>query len=428
MTERIERRLPEILTDISIPQVPDYFDDILGLTARRRQRPGWTFPGRWLPMDIAAPQVGVGRTPWRAIGIVVLLILAVAATVAYLGSRVTRLAPFFGPAANGSLIYERAGDIYVADNQLREEHVLVGGDARDIGMRWSLDGGTVYFGRIFNGRTIVMAANADGSNERQLTTALPHENAGVEVSPDGIRLVAINLESSVPSLEVIPLDGSNTKSVLNLDGVVPTAVVNWRPPDGQEIVFLGNHGGLTTELGLYRIRADGSGLTQIATSPVVEIVPPTLVPFQGVVLSDDGRQAAYWNWEPGVHTGQNCRIHLLDLDTGEDQRMTYDPASECEHWPAYLADGRLILESSDADGFTRLVVAPVGGGKVSRVPGLEMPTSLGGFGLAPDRQTMVWYAWDAKDGPDRLIDIETGSVRNGLVHLTDGFSWQRRAP
>src|SRR6188508_2634648 len=159
MTDRMERRLPEILTAISAPQVPDYFDDILGLTARRQQRPGWTFPGRWLPMEITARPIAVGRTPWRTLGIMVLLILAAAATIAYLGSRQTRLAPIYGPAANGSLIYERQGDIYVADNQLQEEHILIGGDARDIGVRWSLDGATVYFGRIVNGRTVVMAAN-----------------------------------------------------------------------------------------------------------------------------------------------------------------------------------------------------------------------------------------------------------------------------
>ena len=81
MTDRIERRLPEILTQISVPQVPDYTDDILGLTARRRQRPGWTFPGRWLPMDITAPRPVVAGTQWRPIVILILLILLLAATV-----------------------------------------------------------------------------------------------------------------------------------------------------------------------------------------------------------------------------------------------------------------------------------------------------------------------------------------------------------
>ena len=31
---------------------PDYIDDVLATTAQRRQRPAWTFPERWLPMDI----------------------------------------------------------------------------------------------------------------------------------------------------------------------------------------------------------------------------------------------------------------------------------------------------------------------------------------------------------------------------------------
>ena len=138
MTDRIERRLPEILTRISAPQVPDYTDDILGLTARRRQRPGWSFPGRWLPMDITAPRPAVARTQWRPIGILVLLILALAAAaLVYVGSRPSRLAPFFGPAANGSFVYVRHGDIYVADADLESERLLVGGPENETVAGWT---------------------------------------------------------------------------------------------------------------------------------------------------------------------------------------------------------------------------------------------------------------------------------------------------
>ena len=94
-------------------------------------------------MDITAPRPVVAGTQWRPIGILILLILVLVAAVVYIGSRPSRLAPFNGPAANGSLIYERQGDIYVADRDLRSERILIGGDDRDIGMRWSLDGGDV---------------------------------------------------------------------------------------------------------------------------------------------------------------------------------------------------------------------------------------------------------------------------------------------
>ena len=46
---RIERRLPGILADLGAGAPPDYTDTILARTAATRQRPGWVFPGRWVP-------------------------------------------------------------------------------------------------------------------------------------------------------------------------------------------------------------------------------------------------------------------------------------------------------------------------------------------------------------------------------------------
>ena len=45
-----ERRLPGAFTDLAEARTPDYLIDILGQTARTRQRPAWAIPGRWNPM------------------------------------------------------------------------------------------------------------------------------------------------------------------------------------------------------------------------------------------------------------------------------------------------------------------------------------------------------------------------------------------
>ena len=47
--DRLERQLPAAFTDLADERTPDYFVDILGRTARSRQRPAWAFPGRWFP-------------------------------------------------------------------------------------------------------------------------------------------------------------------------------------------------------------------------------------------------------------------------------------------------------------------------------------------------------------------------------------------
>ena len=38
-----------VLADLADERTPDYFVDILGRTARSRQRPAWAIPGRWIP-------------------------------------------------------------------------------------------------------------------------------------------------------------------------------------------------------------------------------------------------------------------------------------------------------------------------------------------------------------------------------------------
>ena len=82
-TERFERQLPELLTELAAPRTPDYFDDLFRLTARTRQRPAWTFLERWLPMvDIARQPILTSRVPLRTIGLGLLLVALILAAVA----------------------------------------------------------------------------------------------------------------------------------------------------------------------------------------------------------------------------------------------------------------------------------------------------------------------------------------------------------
>ena len=101
MTQRIdrfERELPAALRDVAGSGAPDYLSDILGRTARTRQRPAWASIERWLPMDLATPRAATARIPWRTIGALALVALLLGALlVAYAGSQRRVPAPF-GPA------------------------------------------------------------------------------------------------------------------------------------------------------------------------------------------------------------------------------------------------------------------------------------------------------------------------------------------
>ena len=76
-SERYERRLPELLDELAAPRTPAYFNDILGQVGRTRQRPGWTFPERWLPMSAVSDRLQAApRVPLRAVAVAALILLA----------------------------------------------------------------------------------------------------------------------------------------------------------------------------------------------------------------------------------------------------------------------------------------------------------------------------------------------------------------
>ena len=170
-TDRFERRLPEILDKISLPQVPDYTDDILDQTARIRQRPGWTLPERWLPMDLSASQATLaGCLGGRSASLPCSSSPSPSRSSSW-GSRTRQLNPFYGPAANGSIIYDLEGDIYVTDALGAPGRLLIGRRG-GFAQRFSQDGSTIWFARVMPGGYAIMRANADGSDLRQASTTL----------------------------------------------------------------------------------------------------------------------------------------------------------------------------------------------------------------------------------------------------------------
>ena len=189
--ERLERSLPAILGDLAMGPTPDYIDDLLGTTARKRQRPAWSFPERWLPMaDITTRQAIAPRAPFRAIGVMlVILALIVAAALVYVGSHQTRLPAPFGPAANGLIPYVSNGNLYVGDPATGSTRLVV--DApQDIGVpQFSPDGTRVAFLQTAKaaGRdpVDVYVVNADGSGLRRITPSALPDWRFVSWAPDG---------------------------------------------------------------------------------------------------------------------------------------------------------------------------------------------------------------------------------------------------
>lgn len=427
--ERLNRELPGLLDELSLPAVTDYLDDILSQTARMRQRPGWTFPERWLPMDIAVQRsAGVRQFPWRTVGVVALLGALLATAILVAGSR-PRLPTPFGPAANGSLIYEKRGNIFIADADATHERLLIGGETNDYAVTWSRDGTKLFFGRDVLGGVSVMTADPDGRKIRELSAVPLSAPAEVDVSPLGTELAVSQIASGGRTISILSLTGDRAARDLDLGALIPDRFVGWRPPAGDEIVFVATAAGSGPDLGVYAIRADGSGLRQVAMQRG-ESEPgqqdPTQYSFQGMKLSPDGRTAAYWNWEPTVQPPHGCFIHLLDLTTGQDRRMSYDPEANCELGPEFTPDGsRIVAERQSAEGMAQLFLALADGSAPRLLGSSYQDTSRRGFALSPDGMTVVFVPLN---GTGQVISIADGSVHDTDVEFISLPSWQRLAP
>jgi hypothetical protein len=93
MTEQthFDRVLPGLFDELAAARTPDYLEAAIERASSRAQRPAWTYPGTWLPVQITTEAFPTARGSWRVIGVLALLgVLIALATVAYVGSQRAR--------------------------------------------------------------------------------------------------------------------------------------------------------------------------------------------------------------------------------------------------------------------------------------------------------------------------------------------------
>jgi len=119
------------------------------------------------------------------------------------------------PASNeGQIVFERSSCIWVMDADGRNEKQLTTGRAPV----WSPDGKQIAFSRRADGlRTYecdIYIMNADGSNIRQLTGG-PENDSKPAWSPDGKQIAFIRQVQNQLAIYVMDADGSNVQRLTN---------------------------------------------------------------------------------------------------------------------------------------------------------------------------------------------------------------------
>jgi len=432
-TERdLQRQVTSVFADAAPTGYPDeLLGRVLSTTSRARPRPTWLAYIKEPPMRYPA-RVAVGSPTLRLAAILALtlvLILAAAGAVVAGASLLPGqpLPPPFGPARNGSLMYAKGGDIYLADADGTNSRAIITGDAVDGPAWFSHDGRTIAFGRGVAPNQALMVAKADGSNPRQL---LPAQEWNAEFMPSDTEMVVTR---KVDGLRVLSMIDVASGAIRNLDlgGLDPNYFQMPRPPDGQEIIFTANLKPGDPNQGLYAIKPDGSGLRTIGALATAESYgkppAPDRISFQTLALTPDGTTIAYNNWEPkdATATTSGDFLHLRDLDTGAELPLRFDP-TDGGLMPHYSPDGTSIVFEGTTDGGAtqHLVYAPVDGSgpSIQIGPTYSYQNRLGND-FSPDGKQVLLSVI----GYTLAIDVATGEATK-LTDITTTPFWQRLAP
>jgi Tol biopolymer transport system component len=422
--QRLERDLPELLEQLGMGPSPDYRDDIVHRTAAMHQRPAWTFPERWLPMDTTAARGAA--TPLRPILIVVLIALAIVAAAVVAGNkfRESRPAPPYGPAANGQIAYSIDGDIRLGDPSSGTSRVLIGGPTMDTYPYLSLDGESLLFVRQAEGTPIgapatvadLYLADARGGDIRRLTgQTLAGETTVVDAvwRGDSEAILLTSMIDGRPELTTVDVaDGSRRRVDLGR----PVFDASFVPPDDRRIVFRSVDA--TGVQGLYVVDAD-------AGEPSALTDPLGTEDFEFAV-SPEGRSVAYSATDAsGTH-----QTHVVDLRSGVDRILPLAEGALHQGLPAWSPDGRWLLvgRARDISGPVEVVLALISPDGAEPGRSLEALDS-GERSWAPDGSGILVVRRN-----DHALDLITAlaGTKRSLGFAPDSGTgapdWQRLAP
>jgi dipeptidyl aminopeptidase/acylaminoacyl peptidase len=440
---RTEARLPEILEELYLGRTPDYRDEVLAIAVRTRQRPWWTFPGRWLPMaDIVSRSAYAPRLPWRAITVAFLIgALFLAATVAYLGSRQPRVPLPFGLAHNGQIVYASDGDIWTTDPLTGVATAVVTDPAQDSAPMFSPDGTRIAFERevsIDGGDgTAIVVAHADGSNPIEISRRLASQALVViDWAPDSRSIIAMRTDSP----EILVLDATRLTEPRVVATKADLYPRPFQPPDGDAILINRTIDGHAS---MIRLDLATGSETVIATDD------------HGVIAdarwSPDGSMVVFSS--PPATDLASRRLFVVNSDGTGARQVTSAPGTWWDIAPTWSPDGsriaflpyERIATQPDEWDVRPIKVYTLADDSVTAVgpmpreiraehpaPGDQFASAGEGWSLdwAPDGKSLIAFPTEGT-GHAVVIDAATGeaTVIDAVVApISASQAWQRTAP
>ncbi len=431
-----EQRISSALEEIAPARRPDYLEDLLRQTARTSQRPRWSFPGRWLPMDVTLAPVPAGRSALRPLVIVVILaLLALAATAILIAGSRPKIPLPVGPAVNGAIVYPSRGDIFIRDGitDAAPGRPLVAGPAKEYAPYLSPDGRTFVYAQAGEGGDDLWAVDIDGANPRRLLPDQIGEGwSQWSWALDSRHLLVSGEFGGTKRLYDVQADGSGARELV-FEGLVPWEGF-WSPIDPNTFLLRAHKTTGVGAMDLYLADADGGNLRPLGLPGQSAFGPQHTL--SGAAWSPDGKVIAYNAIALDLDTlVTRFRVHLVNADGSNDRELPGpdDPRIN-EAWPVFSPDGSQLLvqhfifptDLETPNGAGWIAVLPADGSAPARDIGIRVDATSN-----PD----TWKDW-SPDGTSvlqvigetsraYLVDPVTGAATD-ISWADDLPAWQRR--
>ena len=432
----IETRLPEVLESISNPRMPAYYDDILGQVARTRQRPGWTFPERWIPVTTISTRLATApRVPMRIAIALLLLLLAFATTLLIVGSQHPSVPAPFGVAGNGKIVFaDTDGSIKLGSLGDLSTTVIVPGSGHS-SPTFSPDGRSLaYLQRGSAGSTDIVVSGPEGESPHVVNAAPVGSIGHLIWSPDsksviiaiGFQVFAFDIaKQGLPRVLFTIGDGAPDGWLDNLNANLADI---FRPPNGDEILVLGSGSKGT---GWYRkVLATGESI------PVVtdQTIDSTWSSNQsGAQWSPDGKQIVLsihptatpdlgYAWIVNADGTGLRRVSKIEIPGSvvDEEHTAWSPDG------TKIAFARWILDADGNNEPRPLVIVDVATGAEREASNLEV-NGYEGWMWSPDGTSILQVPGNGNDDARKVIEVdaETGQAHELGWTSRGAASWQR---
>lgn len=439
MTARddFDRHLAAWLTADAPTSEPEHLlGEVLARTARTRRRPAWRIPERWIPMSVVTSRAAISpRVPWRTVGLVALLVLAlVAAAIIYAGSRPRVLPAPFGPADNGRIVYAQGGQIWSRETLNSTATQIMGGPDK-ITAFFSPDGTRIAVLQATGASgSDLWIANPDGSDARRLGGPYLHDD-WYEWSPDGSLIAVQSIIDGTSRVTLVRTDGTGS-SVMNLG--MPVEAPTFRPADGHQLLVRGQaKADFGLQWGFYLVDLDGSNLVHLELDPGFADDPSFNNDrdyyFQSPAWSPDGTRLAFHTLEPNGDADMDFRIHVAEIGptgtVGNERMLLFDPTVSDEFDPMWLptGDGLAYQDSLDeGKGPFRIRTGSLADGAAPLDLTAFSTTDLS-VAIAPDGTQVMIRPRKQGSIDVQVVDIATGRPGDITLAADDLPAWQRLA-